>query len=313
MEGYIGLTDYDWYTQLLAQSPDEVNFWRPMNTQTFRRIGTGEPFFFKLKSAHGNWIAGFGIYAGFVPLRVGTAWQMFGEKNGVRSEEEMFARIEHYVRGHGRTMGANHQIGCIILTTPVFFPPSHFVAPPSDWKANIVAGAGRDLTVGEGKRIWAECLQRARDLRGDDDALAYNLSLASSTIEFRERLGRVRLGQGAFRTMVTQAYTGTCAVSGDHTLPALEAAHIQGAADGGRHEIVNGLLLRADIHRLFDQHLVTITPDFDFKVSHRLRDEFANGAIYYALENRELHLPQEEVLRPRREYLDAHRDRFAAA
>jgi len=65
---------------------------------------------------------------------------------------------------------------------------------------------------------------------------------------------QLRLGQGTFRIAVTSAY-GACAVSGEHSLPALEAAHVRPYADGGGHALPNGLLLRADIHRLVRRRL----------------------------------------------------------
>ncbi len=314
MNGFIGLTDYEWYRQLLADQPAEVNFWRPLSGKNFRALRPSEPFFFKLKKAHGDWIAGFGVYAGFMAMGVADAWATFGRSNGVSSEAAMWERVGHYVkRNRGGEVERGHQIGCILLTTPVFFPASHFVAPPADWKPNIVTGSGYDLSHGEGLRIWQECMERAGDLRQDDQQLHYNLALARSEVEFRERVSRVRLGQGGFRAMVTQAYDGTCAVSGDHTLPVLEAAHILGVTEGGTHELANGLLLRADIHRLYDRHLVTVTPDYQFKVSERLREDYKNGAAYYAMEGRPLSLPREAEMRPRREYLEAHHDRFERA
>jgi len=72
---------------------------------------------------------------------------------------------------------------------------------------------------------------------------------------------------------VTSAY-GACAVSGEHSLPALEAAHVRPYADGGERALSNGLLLRADIHRLYDAGYVTVTPDYRFRVSHDLADDF---------------------------------------
>jgi len=65
---------------------------------------------------------------------------------------------------------------------------------------------------------------------------------------------QLRLGQGTFRIAVTSAY-GACAVSGEHSLPALEAAHLRPYADGGERALSNGLLLRADIHRLVRRRL----------------------------------------------------------
>ena len=50
-----------------------------------------------------------------------------------------------------------------------------------------------------------------------------------------------RLGQGAFRVVVTEAYHRRCAISGEKTLPVLEAAHIKPYTQEGPHEISNGL------------------------------------------------------------------------
>ena len=49
-------------------------------------------------------------------------------------------------------------------------------------------------------------------------------------------------------------------------MPALEAAHIRPYGDGGEHEARNGLLLRRDIHSLFDAGYVTVTHGLDFEV-----------------------------------------------
>jgi putative restriction endonuclease len=95
------------------------------------------------------------------------------------------------------------------------------------------------------------------------------------------RLIQPRLGQGAFRIMVTDAYRRRCVITGERTLPALEAAHIKPFADGGSHNPTNGLLLRRDIHALFDSGYVTVTPDLRFNVSRRIKEEFENGRHYY--------------------------------
>src|SRR6266487_5936792 len=80
-----------------------------------------------------------------------------------------------------------------------------------------------------------------------------------------------RLGQGAFRLTVTEVYGRSCAVTKEKTLPILEAAHIRPYKDGGAHEVTNGLLLRRDIHRLFDLGYVTISTDGRFEVGRRLK------------------------------------------
>ena len=96
-------------------------------------------------------------------------------------------------------------------------------------------------------------------------------------------LVRPRLGQGAFRILVTDHYHRMCAVTRERTLPALEAAHIRPFAEGGEREASNGVLLRRDIHSLFDAGYVTITPDLHFAVSRRIKEEFENGRQYYEL------------------------------
>jgi putative restriction endonuclease len=121
-------------------------------------------------------------------------------------------------------------------------------------------------------------------------------------------LVRPRLGQGSFRVLVTDTYERRCAVTGERALPVLEAAHIRRVADGGQHRIDNGLLLRSDLHRLFDRGYVTVGPDYRVRVSRRLKDEFDNGEIYYPLERREIRLPAAEAGRPRREFLEWHAD-----
>ena len=123
------------------------------------------------------------------------------------------------------------------------------------------------------------------------------------------RLIRPRLGQGAFRELVTDIYARRCAVTRERTLPALEAAHIRPYADGGRHEAHNGLLLRRDIHSLFDHGYVTVTPEMRFEVSGRIREKFENGRDYYALHGKGVAVPERSVEQPAKHALEWHNDR----
>ena len=123
--------------------------------------------------------------------------------------------------------------------------------------------------------------------------------MAGEQARFGEpHLIRPRLGQGAFRVLVTDIYWRRCAVTQERTLPALEAAHIRPYGDGGAHEARNGLLLRRDIHSLFDAGYVTVTRDLRFDVSRRIREEFDNGKHYYALHGRKIDAPSDIGQRP---------------
>jgi hypothetical protein len=122
-------------------------------------------------------------------------------------------------------------------------------------------------------------------------------------------LARARLGQGAFRVLVTDAYQKRCAISGERTLPVLQAAHIQSYAAAGPHRVSNGLLLRSDLHILFDRGYVTVTPELRIEISRRIREEFANGREYYAYHGKTLAvMPSEARERPAAEFLRWHNE-----
>jgi len=69
-----------------------------------------------------------------------------------------------------------------------------------------------------------------------------------------------RRGQQQFRLKLLDRYKGRCAITDCDANAALEAAHILPYSEGGRHTTDNGLLLRADIHTLFDLGLLFVDP-----------------------------------------------------
>jgi len=116
----------------------------------------------------------------------------------------------------------------------------------------------------QGRTLWEQLMERseAPAIRG----------LAEPRRMFGEPiLVRPRLGQGGFRVGVIQAYERRCATTGERTLPALDAAHIRPMKQEGLHDISNGLLLRRDLHALFDDHYITITPEKVLLVSKRIK------------------------------------------
>ena len=76
--------------------------------------------------------------------------------------------------------------------------------------------------------------------------------------------------------------------------------------------------MRADVHRLFDQGFVGVTPEYRFVVSDRLRADYANGRVYYELQERiqeagSIHLPSDPTLRPDPDLLAWHmKEKFVA-
>lgn len=306
MKAYIGLTDHHWYQYLSAAADvDEVNFWKPGGHHVFRALKPGELFLFKLHSPY-NVIVGGGIFAYANRVPITLAWDAFGTKNGACSLTEMRERIEIY-RSRTAPTSRDYQIGCILLEKPFFLPEKSWLTVPRDWSRSIQQGKLYDLSAGEGKKLWDE-LNRAFQV---PDYLEQAVGTSSS-----KRYGSPievlpRLGQGSFRVIVTDTYRRRCAVTGERTLPALEAAHIKPYSEDGPHSIDNGILLRSDIHKLFDRGYVTVTPDYHFDVSRRIREEYENGREYYALRGRELNLPADPAAWPGLHFLKWHsRDIF---
>lgn len=300
MKFYIGITDSDWYNQLKALKPEEVNFWQPGGNTVFRVLPEEGLFLFKLHHPR-NFIIGGGYFVRHSFLPVSLAWKAFGRANGVASIAEFADRIRKYRRD---VISHDPQIGCIILTQPFFLEESDWIPVPDSFKKNIVTGKSYESS-GQETAYLIDALRG----RIPADATA---SLLYAAAEPSERYGnplmvRPRLGQGAFRVLVTETYHRRCAISGEKTLPVLEAAHIKPYAELGPHLIQNGLLLRSDLHILFDQGYVTVTPDSHILVSKRIRQKFENGKDYYALDGKELTvLPERIQDRPSSDFLSWH-------
>ncbi|MDF1565860.1 MAG: HNH endonuclease [Deltaproteobacteria bacterium] len=300
MKAFIGITDGDWYRHLAAKPDlDEANFWKPGGKTTFKAVEPGGLFLFKLHAPH-HYIVGGGHFAHFSIVPLYLAWEAFGEANGAVTRAEMHARIAKYRRDDP---GPNPDIGCILLTQTFFLPENQWIPAPADWPRNTVQGKTYNLTVGEGARLH-EQLQLARR----DGALLATEAPDQHPGWGPERLVRQRLGQRSFRILVTDTYGRRCAVTGERTLPALEAAHIKEFASGGPHAADNGLLLRRDLHALYDSGYLTFTPDHHIEVSGKIREEFENGRDYYAKHGELLRLPDRPDLRPNPEYLRWHND-----
>ena len=96
----------------------------------------------------------------------------------------------------------------------------------------------------------------------------------------------LRRGQPKFRKELIETYK-TCLISGCDAESALEAAHIQPYSANGTNELSNGLLLRADLHTLFDLDLIEIDPEsFTVRLNQTLR-----ATTYQRFEGKPLSFP----------------------
>lgn len=305
MKFWVGITDHEWYRSLAALAPDEVNFWQPSASRVPVRLMPGAPFLFKLHSSRGGQIVGGGFFAHYGTFPIRMAWEAFEQRNGAATLLDMTARIARYRRGP--IDADTHHIGCFVLVQPVFFPEPDWIAAPADWAPNVVQGRSFESDAGSGRELWDNV--RALMERSVVPPFAPTASIAEDAPRYGPAtLVRPRLGQGAFRFVVTDAYERRCAITGERTLPVLQAAHIKPFSESGPHQVENGLLLRADLHSLFDRGYMTVTPDLRTRISRRIREEFENGRDYYALDSREVRPPTHGFPTPQREYLEWHGD-----
>jgi putative restriction endonuclease len=277
---YVGVTDNDWFSFHLAHRPDEVNFWRPGGEARFRALNEGEPFLFKLRSPE-NAIAGGGFFVSYTSLSLSMAWKIFEDKNGFSGFAPFRSKILA-IKGNPDLPGSDPMVGCIVLAIPFFFPRALWIPPPADWSRSTQQGKIYDADSGIGKDLW----------RGVMDRLPQIPSYLDLGPEIRKKgtlyVVEARQGQSAFRAKVLDAYSRRCAMTGERTEPALEASHIRPYNESGPNRVDNGLLLRADLHQIFDAGYITVTSSYKIEVSKQIKEEFENGKDYYKLHGQTL-------------------------
>lgn len=305
-KAYVGVTDFNWF-QFLSSRPDltEVNFWQPGGRVQFKALLPGDLFLFKLHSPN-NFIVGGGFFETSSLLPISYAWETFGAMNGVGSLQEFRRKVEEFRRIRVPT-SEDYVIGNTILQQTFFFHREAWIPIPDDFSLNIVQGKTYDLDSGKGLE-----LRTALDLRFSDRSILSDQRIVAEGV-VQEMFGnpglaKRRRGQGAFRIEVTDRYERRCAITSEHTLPVLQAAHIRPVSMGGDHSITNGMLLRSDIHTLFDRGYVTITSDLKFRVSRRLNEDWNNGRVYYAFDGQKIHLPRQVECHPNHQGLEWHAD-----
>ena len=237
-------------------------------------------------------------------MPINFAWDVFQDRNGTDNFLSFYSKIKSY-RDSSNTIERNPNIGCIVLTNPIFFNKSDWIPIPQDWSKNIVQGKTYSTDDEIGKRYWNKIeilLSKFSDYQPHEE-------VNEPTPLYGQSLTKIRIGQGAFRILVTDAYSRRCAVTGERTLPVLEAAHIKPYSSFGINTTNNGLLLRADLHKLFDSGYITITNTYNVEISKRIKEEFENGRDYYKYHGHKLiSLPKNNFDLPKKDFLKWHNE-----
>jgi putative restriction endonuclease len=315
MKAFVGVTDKAW-ADFLAQRHHlhEINFWRPSG-QSFTALSPGDLFLFKTHKPHDR-IVGGAVFSGFALVPLSEAWAAFGEGNGRNAPTELREAINGY-RAKNKMpsirSGEDPPIGCIMLRDPVFFAEEETFPSPPGWAYSIVQGKGyEDITQQEHADYFVPIASRVLDQK-PSTALAEEEHAVTATWERRgpmfgdARPTRRRLGQEAFKLALLEAYGGQCAITGQRVRPVLEAAHIHPVAEGGLHRLDNGLLLRSDVHRLFDLGYLSVSPSMTVQVSPHLHEHHSPTAgEYTVLAGRSITVPKLRANLPSRGALAWH-------
>jgi len=305
LKAFVGVTDNDWYNFLASQPQiTEVNFWKPGGAASFQALQPGEPFIFKTHWPHNSLVGG-GHFEGFVRLPLSTAWEFFGTGNGVASLEMLREQVGKYRR---QPIGQDDdpEIGCVLLNEVKFLSQASIIAAPDDFSKHVVQGKGYEIGVSGSNAIIDLFVKQL--MISVDSADSRDPRRIDGPVFGEPRLVRQRLGQGGFQALVLNAYQKRCSITHHKIAPTLQAAHIKPVSKGGENRLDNGILLRSDVHTMFDRGYLGVTPKFELQVSLRLREEFGNGEEFYAKQGEIIRLPQHQSDRPNSEFLEWHMD-----
>ncbi len=305
MRAAVAVTDGRWAAHLRDHPAlTEANFWLPSG-MGFRAVGPGEPVLFKTHWPDNRMVGG-GFVSGYARLRISEAWSLFGQGNGVDSAAELAARITSYRKGVA-AQDPDPEIGCVLLRNLFFATPGTEAAGPPDFGRPIVTWKVYDLDQPSGRYVRDAFEAQSAGARLSDDDLA-QVGIVSGPTRGDPRLVVPRVGQQAFKGLVLTAYRRICAVTGGRIQPVPQAAHIKPVAREGLHRVDNGMLLRSDVHILYDDGYLGVDPKYRLQVSPRLRQDFGNGTEFYERAGRVIELPQRRLDRPDRDALTWHMD-----
>ncbi len=263
----IAVTNRDWFDyQCSHDFIDEINFWTPSQNCP-RRISPGDYFVFKL-AGHGDYIGGYGTFVEYKYQSLDDAWNEFGRKNGADTKDEFVKILTSFDSNDGVHCGS------VVLKNVVFF--DSFVNRLS---AGIFEKPAQLFAYSERLFPFSAPLTTQNAF-----------TLVKSTLTKKKTQSRtIRDGQAAFHTAVSKAYQSKCCVTGEITPELLQAAHIQDYINKDSHHIQNGLLLRVDIHKLFDSGLLYIDQKYQVHIS-----PIVKSTVYKQYEGRTISLPKDK-------------------
>ena len=286
-------TDINWFQQLRTEGVhgDVINFWTP-TPWNISRLNKDDRLYFMLKSPIRK-IGGFGKFVEYKNMRAQEAWKKYGRDNGVENLGQLISRTDLYKSKHTKNkLVSNPEIGCILLKDPEFYDDENFKSDKS-----IGINFPKQVVKIKYFRKKEKEIFKETELKIDK---SFDL-IDSNKAKRKQLTQKERKGQAAFRRNILNIYENSCAITGIKQKEVLEAAHIQGYVNEESNHIQNGICLRVDIHKLFDNGLISINGDYRVVVSSMLK-----STEYEKINGKKIKLPNNKTHYPSANALENH-------
>lgn len=238
-------------------------------------------------------IGGYGEFRRYQELTASAAWAQYGRGNGVSSSAELAAKVRGFAeRRSALPVAVDPLIGCVELGGLLLLPDDQFV----------------DLT--RTSHLFPRQVVKLKYFR-DPDELATQVGgvatsspfvLVSGKADRRLAFRKDRPGQAAFRKAVLANFKNRCCITDEAVTGLLEASHIQPYINPASDHPQNGLCLRVDLHRLYDDGFIDIDVTGRVTTSSKLA-----GTSYAALHGTTARLPTSSSICPSAAALAFHR------
>ncbi len=293
----IAPTDNTWFQFLRDTELNSfVNFWTP-TPWNIKKLNQGERWYFLLKSPIRQ-LGGFGEFYEYKNLTTNEAWKEFGKRNGCVDKAQFINRIQNYIDKNSESFGGKsidvntYQIGCIVLVNCQYWDEEKYLRP-EDFQIDFAAQVVK-------YKYFDQYDPFTIQIDG-----SHNFNLVNEPREDFKREVSQRKGQSEFKGKILKAYENKCCITGEACPELLEAAHLQSYLTESSNHIQNGVLLRVDLHRLYDSGLLFIDSHYIVHISSLIQ-----SITYQQYNGQRISLPDNPNSYPSKESLELKRPNF---
>lgn len=316
LSSYIINTDPHWFSFVFSRGLKNPVFWRKRPSSPNRAaVVPGNPIFFRVTHSNPPVISAHGVLAGVHVSTLTEAFRLYDHRLGYPTMEEMINSSATWTSGVRLQPGT--RIYCMEISN---FQVVKDIRTDTELEGlgidfdhrHVVTGKELDAVQTTALLNYAQLMEE-RPVGSLVSFIDHNITSDAvdefnpqNTQDAREKIARLvakRRGQPEFRKKLLAAYSSRCAITGCDAVAALEAAHIVPYRGPHTNHVTNGLLLRADLHTLFDLGLIAIDSDTMTVIVH---PDLA-ATEYKSIAGKPIALPKNRQQRPNKEALDMHR------